>query len=173
MKMKATSVLTPALALALALLGCGDTTAQPEIEPPDPLGQFVYGVTPGFSAAPRESLELYRDAADLQLLVFVDGQFEREVLGELTPSAANSLDELAEALRSGETELGGLNLGCGAGSEDAPRSTLRIENTQLELSYPSPCPPSGVAGIHAILDDIAYAFAACEPSTHATFDSCG
>ncbi len=151
--------------------GCGDDTqAQPD--PPQPIGEFVYGVTPGFCSSPCESYELYRNDDQLQLLVFVENErFDREILGELTPNSAATLDELAEALSSGDSELGELDPAC-ATLVDAPQATLALAGTQITLSYPTPCPPSGVADIHAILDEITAAFASCEGSIHALTLEC-
>lgn len=169
--MKTNATFTSTLLFAITL-ACAEPEPPPEA--PTHIGPLIYSVSPGFCVSPCESYELYRSDRSLQLLVFSDFEYAREIRGELTPATANTLDEAADALLSGETELGELEPYCDVNG-DAPKVTLELG--WFSVRYPSICPPSGLTLMNGILSVVTNDLATCDMSIppeliYATVTSC-
>ena len=141
-----------ALAVWILVLGaCASESTEPE--PPEPIGPLAYEVVPTWCPSACEIIELHRDGADLQLLIFTaDHEFDRELLTTLASDAAATLDAEIEALVEGDAAIGELDPAC-LGFADAPRVTLVLSG-RASFGYPWNCPPSGLAEIDAVYQGV-------------------
>jgi hypothetical protein len=137
-----------------SLASCGDTHCPP-ID--DPIGPDFYGNSPGLCPEDCFSHHMYRDGAQVQLIVSEDDACQ--IRGTLSAELVAEIDELHAALLAGELEVGEPI----CDYPDTGSTWIEFEES-LTFGYPSGCPPEALAALDSRLAAAIGALAECRTS---------
>ncbi len=146
--------------LLLALLGCEPGTHCPPIDAP--IGADFYGTSPGLCPDDCVTQHLYRDGAQVQLIV--DGDEDTcQVLGTLSNELVESIESTEAALLAGELEPG--EAICNV--PDTGQTWLEFDAAH-RYTWPTTCAPANLAGLDSRLAAAIWALGECRDTDDVT-----
>lgn len=151
----------PALLAPLLLVGlaCEPGSHCPPID--DPIGADFYGTSPGLCPDDCVTHHVYRDGAQVQLIV--SGEDACQIRGTLSSELSEAIESTEAALLAGELEPGEPT----CNYPDTGQTWLEFDAAHA-YAWATSCPPANLASLDARLAAAVWALAECRSSEDVT-----
>lgn len=145
--------------IVLVSFGCEPGSHCPPID--DPIGPDFYGTSPGLCPDDCVSQHVYREGAQVQLIV--SGEDACQVRGTLSSELVETIDSSAAALLAGELEPG--EPVCNF--PDTGQTWLEFDAAHA-YAWATGCPPANLAALDARIAAAIWALAECRETDDVT-----